>query len=107
MFSYNYLRKQKVPPSEYKLYYYQAGNMYAGFGVYIENRLTFLPNIDHIVKKAPGILMFVIIRRFETKIVLYSSLVHSIQEYCRPHFPTQSLRIELMFKNNFVSLGIF
>jgi hypothetical protein len=76
-------------------------------GVLFDNKLTFVPHMENIVKRASRILGFVIrstksFRRSATKILLYNSLVKSILEYCsvvwRPHYATHSLRLERIQK---------
>jgi hypothetical protein len=80
-------------------------------GVILDRKLTFVPHIESISKKAHRMLGFVIrntkvFKNNETKILLYNSLVRSILEYCtvvrRPHFATHTLRLERLQKR-FVS----
>lgn len=76
-------------------------------GVFIDSKLTFIPHMEHIIKKASGMLGFIIrngrmFRKSKTKIMLYNSLVRSVLEYCsvawRPHYATHSLRLERIQK---------
>ncbi|CAH2109339.1 unnamed protein product [Euphydryas editha] len=76
-------------------------------GVIIDRKLTFIPHIDTIIKKASKSLGFIIrntksFRKTETKVFLFNSLVRSLLEYCcvvwRPHYAVHSLRIERLQK---------
>lgn len=76
-------------------------------GVLFDQKLTFAPHLDHIIKKASRMMGFVIrqskeFRHSKTKILLYYSLVRGILEYCsvvwRPHYATHSLRLERIQK---------
>lgn len=76
-------------------------------GVLLDRKLTFIPHIDNIIKKASKMLGFIIrsgrsFRRSKTKILLYYSLVRSVMEYCsvvwRPHYAAHSLRLERIQK---------
>lgn len=76
-------------------------------GITLDSKLTYLPHIDDIVKRASRMLGFVIrngkvFKNSRTKILLYNSLVRSILEYCstvwRPHYSTHILRLERVQK---------
>ncbi|CAH2084629.1 unnamed protein product [Euphydryas editha] len=76
-------------------------------GVIIDRKLTFIPHIDTIIKKASKSLGFIIrntksFLKTETKVFLFNSLVRSLLEYCcvvwRPHYAVHSLRIERLQK---------
>lgn len=75
-------------------------------GVTFDIKLTLLPHIENIIKKASRMLGFVIrnSREFKsgTKILLYNSLVRSTLDYCsvvwRPHYADHILRIERVQK---------
>lgn len=76
-------------------------------GVILDSKLTFVPHIDSITKRALRTLGFILrnskdFRNIQTKKLLYNSLVRSKLEYCsivwRPHFSVHSLRIERIQK---------
>lgn len=76
-------------------------------GVLFDSKLTFIPHIETVIKKASRMLGFVSrnivgFRCSRTKILLYNSLVRSIVEYCstvwRPHYATHKLRLERIQK---------
>lgn len=85
-------------------------------GVVYDSKLTFIPHIDNVIKRASKMLGFVIrnakiFRKVKTKILLYNSLVRSILEYCtvvwRPHYAVHSLRIERIQKRFLRHLAYF
>lgn len=76
-------------------------------GILYDKKLTFVPHINNIIKKASNVLGFVIrkcktFRNFKTKIIIYNTLVRSILEYgsvvWRPHYAVHALRIERIQK---------
>lgn len=104
-----FTRKQNVTQSDYHI---DGCNLIEventrDLGVLFDNKLTFIPHIENIVKRASKTLGFVMrstksFRRSATKILLYNSLTRSILEYCsvvwRPHYATHSLRLERIQK---------
>lgn len=82
-------------------------NSIRDLGVNFDSKLTFVPHMEQMVKKASRILGFVIrnsrdFKNPSTKILLYNSLVRSIVEYAsvvwRPHYATHILQIERLQK---------
>ena len=76
-------------------------------GVIFDKKLTFISHMENIVSRASRMLGFVLrtvkgFRNYKTKILLYNGLVRSMLEYCsvvwRPHYATQSLRLERIQK---------
>lgn len=76
-------------------------------GVIFDKKVTFVPHIENIMKKASKMLGFVLrntrdFKKVGTKIMLYYSLVRSILEYCsvvwRPHYATHKLLLERVQK---------
>lgn len=76
-------------------------------GVHIDSKLTFVPHVDKIVRKASRMTGFIIrnsrkFRKPQTKIKLFCTLVRSILEFAsiiwRPHYSTHILRIERLQK---------
>lgn len=76
-------------------------------GILLDKKLTFVPHMESIVKRASRALGFVLrnvkmFASFKTKILLYNCLVRSILEYgsvvWRPHYATHTLRIERIQK---------
>lgn len=76
-------------------------------GVLFDKKVTFVPHIEHIIKKSSKILGFLLrntkgFRKSSTKKMLYYSLVRSVMEYCsvvwRPHYATHMLRLERVQK---------
>jgi hypothetical protein len=76
-------------------------------GVIFDEKLTFVPHIESIIKKASRMLYFVgrnikVFKGVKIKTIIYNGLVRSILEYCsvvwRPHYATHSLRIERIQK---------
>ncbi|KAG7306984.1 hypothetical protein JYU34_007107 [Plutella xylostella] len=85
-------------------------------GVTLDKKLTFVPHIDHIVKKSNKALGFVLrnskaFRNPNTKILLYNAFVRSVLEYCsvvwRPHYSTHIARIERIQKRFVGHLSYF
>lgn len=76
-------------------------------GVLFDKKITFVPHVENIVKKASKMLGFVLrnskgFKHVTTKIMLYNSLVRSVLEYCsvvwRPHYATHKLLLERVQK---------
>lgn len=104
-----FTRKRLIINSEYKIDGVELKEVdcIRDLGVIMDQKLTFKPHMDNIIKRASGMLGFVIrntklFRKPSTKILLYNSLVRSILEYCstvwRPHYAVHSLRIERIQK---------
>lgn len=82
-------------------------NTIKDLGVTLDKKVTFIPHMENIIRKASKMLGFLIrntksFRNCKTKILLYNSLVRSIIEYgsvvWRPHFAAHTLRIERVQK---------
>lgn len=104
-----FTRKNNFIPSVYFIKNAQISETQTikDLGITIDNRLTFVPHMDSLIKKASRMLGFVIrfsrlLKKPTTKIILYNCLVRSMLEYgsvvWRPHFATHMLRIERVQK---------
>lgn len=114
-FHIKFTRKLYTIQSTYKVLneHIQEVNVVKDLGVLFDKKLTFVPHIDHIIKKASKMLGFIIrngkvFRKSQTKKLLYNTLVRSVLEYCsvvwQPHYATHNLRIERIQKRFMWSL---
>ncbi|KAI8438347.1 hypothetical protein MSG28_010913 [Choristoneura fumiferana] len=104
-----FTRKRTVIPSTYNIdgHILNEVDSIRDLGVILDGKLTFIPHIENIIKRASRVLGFVIrntksFKSSKSKILVYNSLVRSILEYCsvvwRPHYATHSLRLERIQK---------
>lgn len=104
-----FTRKNNCISTEYHLYNHKVQEVETikDLGVLFDRKVTFIPHIETIIKKASKMLGFVLRNskgfcKSSTKIMLYNSLVRSILEYSsivwRPHYATHMLRLERIQK---------
>ena len=108
-FHIKFTRKKLLVPSVYSIgsHVIQEVDEIKDLGVLFDKKLTFIPHLESVIKRASRMLGFVIrnasgFRRSKTKMILYNCHIRSILEYCstvwRPHYATHKLRLERIQK---------